>query len=123
EVLLLDLPLISGSEPGFAPRLAAYAEPWPGPLAVLLGSPESGFTPRQTAERRASMGVLLEPLSAGPLARWDRGNTVTLRLYGGTLAGAPPAGVLNGVNIAAIGTPEGGNEVIQFQTAELIGPG
>ena len=43
EVLLLDLPLISGSEPGNAPRIAAFAEPWPGAIAVALGTPESGF--------------------------------------------------------------------------------
>ncbi len=43
EILLLDLPLISGSEPGNAPRIAAFAEPWPGAVGVSLGTAESGF--------------------------------------------------------------------------------
>ena len=121
EVLLLDLPLISGAEPGNAPRIAAFAEPWPGAIAVSLGSAESGFMPRQTLARRAAMGELAAPLAAGPIARWDRGNAVALTLYGGTLASEPRLGVLNGANVAAIGSAETGWEVIQFETATLVG--
>lgn len=120
-VLLLDLPLISGSEPGNAPRIAAFAEPWPGAVVVSLGTAESGFVPRQTLTRRATMGELRAPLAAGPIARWDRGNAIDVRLYGGALAGEPRLGVLNGANIAAIGDAATGWELIQFQTATLAG--
>ena len=121
EVLLLDLPLVSGSEPGNAPRIAAFAEPWPGAIAVSLGSAESGFMARQTLARRATMGALGAPLAAGPIARWDRGNTIAVTLYGGSLASEPRLGVLNGANVAAIGDAATGWEVIQFETATLIG--
>ncbi len=121
EVLLLDLPLITGAEPGNAPRIAAFAEPWPGAIVVSLGSAASGFVPRQTLERRATMGELTAPLAAGPSARWDRGNAVAVTLYGGTLASEPRLGVLNGANAAAIGSAETGWEVIQFQSATLTG--
>ncbi len=121
EVLLLDLPLVSGAEPGNAPRIAAFAEPWPGAVAVLLGTADSGFMPRQTLARRATMGELTAPLAAGPIARWDRGNTIEVTLYGGSLASEPLLGVLNGANIAAIGSAATGWEVIQFETATLIG--
>ena len=121
EVLLLDLPLITGSEPGNAPRIAAFAEPWPGAVAVSLGTPESGFAARQTLARRAVMGELAAPLAAGPIARWDRGNAIDLTLYGGTLSSEPRLGVLNGANLAAVGSRATGWEVIQFQTATLTG--
>ena len=67
------------------------------------------------------MGELTAPLAAGPIARWDRGNAIALTLYGGSLASEPRLGVLNGANVAAIGSAETGWEVIQFQTATLIG--
>lgn len=121
EVLLLDLPLIAGGEPGNAPRIAAFAEPWPGAIAVSLGTAESGFVARQTLDRRATMGELTAPLAAGPIARWDRGNAIEVTLYGGSLASEPRLGVLNGANAAAIGRAATGWEVIQFQSATLTG--
>jgi hypothetical protein len=120
EIVLLDLPLLTGSEPPHAPRIAAFAEPWPGTIAVSLGSAASGFIPRQALERRATMGVLTAPLAPGPIARLDRGNAIEVQLYGGALASAALLGVLNGANAAAIGTSEGVFEVVQFETAELV---
>jgi hypothetical protein len=69
------------------------------------------------------MGELTEDLGGGPLARWDRANAVVMRLYGGAIAGEPELAMLNGANVAAIGTAETGFEVVQFAHATLIGPG
>jgi hypothetical protein len=121
-VLLLDLPLLTGREPGYAPRIAVFAEPWPGAVAVAIGTPESGYVPRQIVDRRATMGELIAPLAAGPAARFDRAHAVEVKLYGGALAGEPELAVLNGANVAAIGSAETGYEVIQFEAAELVGP-
>jgi hypothetical protein len=121
--MLLDLPLLTGGEPGYAPRIAAFAEPWPGAVAVAIGTPESGYVARQALLRRATMGVLLAPLPAGPIARWDRANSIEVRLYGGALAGEPRLAVLNGANAAAIGTAGSGYEIVQFEAAELTAPG
>jgi hypothetical protein len=41
-------------------------------------------------------------------------------LYGGALAGEPELGVLNGANVAAVGTSATGYEVIQFAGAALV---
>src|SRR5690606_31072645 len=76
EVLLLDLPLVSGDEPGYAPRVAVFADPWPGAVVLAIGTPESGFVQRQIIDRRAVMGALVTPLAAGPAARWDEANTL-----------------------------------------------
>ncbi len=121
EILLLDLPLITGTEPGDAPRIAAFAEPWRGAVGVLLGTSDSGFAARQTLARRATMGELTAPLYSGPTDRWDRVNTIAVKLYGGSLASEPRLGVLNGANAAAIGSADTGWEVVQFQTATLTG--
>jgi len=121
-VVLLDLPLITGSEPGWQPRIAAFADPWPGAVSIALGTAGTGFVTRQGADRRATIGELTEPLPGGPVGRWDEANGVMVRLYGGTLAGAPAEAILNGANLAAIGTEAAGYEVVQFREATLTGP-
>jgi HK97 family phage prohead protease len=121
DIVLLDLPLISGSEPGYAPRIAAFADPWPGAIAVAIGTGESGYLPRQVVSRRATVGVLTAPLGPGPLGRRDRSNAIEVTLFGGALASEPLLAVLNGANRAAIGTEDGGYEVVQFETATLVG--
>jgi hypothetical protein len=121
EVMLLDLPLLSSSEPGYAPRVAAFASPWPTAVALAIGTADSGFVARQALERRAVMGELTAALAGGPIARWDRGNAISVRLYGGSVSGQPELAVLNGANIAAIGTTGTGYEVVQFETATPTG--
>lgn len=119
-VLFMDLPLLTGDEPPFAPRVAGFANPWTGPLAISLGTPDSGFVARQAIERRAAMGELTAPLPAGPMARWDEANAIEVELYGGALASLPELSVLNGGNAAAIGSAATGYEVIQFRDATLV---
>ena len=121
EVMLLNLPLLTGTEAGYAPHVAVFASPWPGTVALSLGSTDSGFALRQTIDRRAVMGELTASLAAGPLYRWDGADAIDVRLYGGGIAGQPELSVLNGANVAAIGTADGGFEVIQFETATLTG--
>jgi hypothetical protein len=118
---LLDLPLITGNEPGWQPYVAAFADPWPGAIALAVGTADTGFVTRQGLSRRATVGEITAPVAAGPIARWDEANVVTVRLYGGALASATDLAVLNGANLAAIGSEEGGFEVIQFRNATLIG--
>jgi hypothetical protein len=120
EVMFLDLPLLEGDEPPYAPRVAAFARPWPGTVAVALGTAEAGFLPRQAIEQAAVMGELTEPLGPGPLWRFDRASRIVVRLYGGTLASLPETAMLNGGNVAAVGTTETGFEVIQFQEATMV---
>ena len=120
EVMFLDLPLLAGTEPPYAPRVAAFARSWPGAVAIALGTAEAGFLPRQAVEQAAVMGELTEALGPGPLWRYDRANRITVRLYGGTLASLPELAVLNGGNAAAVGNPETGFEVIQFRLGTML---
>ena len=67
------------------------------------------------------IGETLDPLPAGPTSRWDRANEVRVQLYGGALASAGDARVLDGASAAAVLNADGEWEVLQFANAELIG--
>lgn len=120
EVMLLDLPLLSGGEPPHAPRAAAFAEPWPGSVVIAIGTAETGFATRQALTRGAVLGELIEPLAPGPLWRLDRANRITVRLYGGGLVSLAEMAMLNGGNVAAVGSPLAGFEVLQFRDATMV---
>jgi hypothetical protein len=53
---------------------------------------------------------------------FDHANTIDVELAFGALSSAGELEVLNGANIAALGDAEGGYEVLQFCSAQLIGP-
>ncbi|MGH6922561.1 MAG: baseplate multidomain protein megatron, partial [Propylenella sp.] len=108
-------------EAAHAPRLAVFADPWPGLLAVYSAS-GGGYRLATTLTGRATMGRLTAPLFAGPHGVFDRGNAIELELFGGALASLPDIDVLAGGNAAAVKTDGGNWEVLQFAEAELIGP-
>jgi hypothetical protein len=50
-----------------APRLALFADPWPGTIAVYGSTEGGGFNLVATVSTRATMGTLRAALGAGPL--------------------------------------------------------
>jgi len=122
--VLMDLPLLSGSEVEHAPHLAVTATPWPGSVAVYGSSSMDGFTLNRLVERGAIAGTLETPLFAAQPGLWDRSGLMRVRITGGHLSAADMEAVLNGANAAAIGTGDDGAwEVIQFSEATLVGEG
>ncbi len=66
------------------------------------------------------MGELVWALWPGPVDRWDEGNRVRIKLYGGALASVTKEAVLDGANAFAI--EAGGEwEVVQARTCQLVG--
>ncbi|BCP52836.1 hypothetical protein K32_14530 [Kaistia sp. 32K] len=122
EVVILDLPSLSGVE-RVAARIALFADPWPGAFGVSIGSAAAGFRLRQTMTQPATMGTIAAAVPPGPVGRWDRATTLSVSLPAGAIAALPDEAVLNGGNLAAIGSEAAGFEVIQFRSAELIGEG
>jgi hypothetical protein len=118
---LLDLPALVGEEPPVLTRIAVFAEPWPGPVAIWRSVDGLSFERVAVALAPAVAGETLDPLPRGPTSRWDRVNGVRVRLYGGALVSHPDAQVLDGANAAALRRPDGAWEVLQFANAELIG--
>ncbi len=120
---LLDLPPLPGAEDDERPLAALFAAPWLGAHAIYAGASDTAVTLRARASRPAIMGELLWALHPGPVDRWDNGNRVRIKLYGGTLASADADAVLNGANVFAIESDAGEWEIVQARECVLVEPG
>jgi hypothetical protein len=114
EIWAMDLPNAEGL------TLAAFAEPWPGPIAVQREEADGALTLAGLIERPSALGALTAPLAAGRPWRWD-GSPLRVRLFGGAPQSRSAEAVLAGANLAALEGPEGW-EVVQFVGAALVGP-
>ncbi len=122
-VEIMDLPLVTGSEDQpWAPRIAAYANPWAG-TDVYRRNGSGGFDLVTTVAVPAVMGVLTGPLYPGPVGRWDRGNTLSVRFFSAAgLLSLADAQVFAGANALAVKNDASGQwEVVQFAAATLTG--
>ena len=124
-IAFIPLPPVTGAEPRpWAPRIAAYASPWCG-VDLYRGNGGGGYDYVTTVDTPAAMGQLTGPLHRGPVGRWDGGNAVSLRLFGGAqLLSLTEAQVLGGAGAVAVEDPATGQwEVLQYRDAELVGAG
>ena len=120
EVRILEIaPPPDGSD-AQAPRLAIFADPWPGQVAVYAGSQGGGFALRSLVQAPAVVGALNAALAPGHLGVFDRGNVIDVAIFGGALSALPDIDVLAGGNLAAIRAADGDWELLQFADAELI---
>ncbi len=119
-VTVLDLPALDSAAPVVLTRLAIFAHPWPGSVAVWTSSDGASFDVARVAAAPCTIGETLDALPAGPTSRWDRGNAFRVKLYGGALASISDARVLEGGNAAALQNAGGGWEIVQFANAELV---
>ena len=120
-IVIMDLPFLPGENERKGPRIAAFAEPWPGDIQVLdsTGVTERArlFTPAVTGEITNGLG------SGGITGRWDYATQISVQIYDGALSSAPAGEVLAGANTLAIAHENGLWEIVQFQNAYLTGPG
>ena len=121
-VYALDIAHASLDDGAFAPYLAAAADPWPGGLAVWRRLDGTGYSHVASIAAPATLGVTATALSRGPVAVWDRADTVDVTLTSGTLSAPGEARTLDGAGRAAIRTPSGLWEVFQFAAADLVAP-
>ncbi len=121
--LFLDLPWLTADQNRAAPFIAAYADPWPGRVAVMTSASGGDYALAAMLTRPCSFGVTTEDFWAGPAGHWDRVNRLKLRLTHGALSSATEDAVFHGANILAVQNADGGWEVLQFASAELTGPG
>lgn len=116
---VLDLPLLHSNANPHANWIAARATPWPGSLA-LIESAGDGFAEIEALNFPAIVGETLTDLPAGPIARLDYANSLTVRLYDGEPASVSLIDMFAGQNVIAVGDAAHGWEVLQFQSAQLI---
>ena len=120
HALLLDLPTL-GRETVLA-RLAVFADPWPGPVAVWASADGLSYRRAGMALAPTVVGKTLDDLPPGPTARWQLTN-FRVHIYGGALTSISDAALFAGANAAAVQRLDGAWEVIQFANAELVGEG
>jgi hypothetical protein len=113
---LLDIPLLTGtsSTPGLYMAAAGFRPGWRG--ARVFRSTGGAFAPVLDIKRAATIGYTIDALPnfrGGNIV--DRLNAVTVEMLSGTLESITRAALLRDGNTAVLG-----DEVIQFQTAELI---
>lgn len=122
-VLFLDLPLLVGDEPETSGYVAAAQTPWPGALAIYRSPDVTGFTLQGFVNASSAIGVTLDPLTAGPEGRIDHATRLRVILASGTsVTSVTRAKLLSGGNVAAVQTPSGAWEVLQFEIASLVAP-
>ena len=116
---VLDLPPLPGAEAEERPLIAVYASPWLGAHEVYAGA---SMSRRARAMQPAIMGELLWALWPGAVNRWDNGNVIRVKLYGGVLASATAEAVLDGANAFAIQGANDEWEIIQARNCVLAAP-
>ena len=121
-VAFIDLPLLRGDEPPGAGYVAATQTPWPDSVAVYGSPEETGFALKGVAATPAVMGTTLDNLAEGPAARFDYAARIRVQVENGALASVTELQLFAGQNVAAIETPDGEWELVQFLSAELVAP-
>lgn len=121
DLVVMDAPAGTGIA-GEGPLVAAFSDPWPGSVSVLAGATLDQLRARVRLEQPAVIGRLMAPVAAGPAGRWSRGAALEVAAPVEAFASLSAEGVLAGGNAALLETQEGW-ELIQYQTAELTGPG
>ncbi|WP_153768144.1 glycoside hydrolase/phage tail family protein [Labrenzia sp. CE80] len=112
---VLDLPVIEETQVEHRPWLAATASPWAG-VRVLEGSRAVG-----SVIAPATLGMTTTDLASGTTFRFDRANSLTVKLAYGTLASRSEDELLEGTaNALAIRNADGDWEILQFATADLV---
>ena len=117
---VLDLPPLPGAEDDDRPLIAVFASPWIGAHDIYAGASDALVTKRGRVLQPAAMGELAWALWPGPVDRWDNGNFVQIKLYGGTLTSVSEDALLNGANAFAIESDDGEWEIVQAQNAVLV---
>ncbi|MEK4035652.1 glycoside hydrolase/phage tail family protein [Methylocystis sp. IM3] len=118
RVVVLDLAMARGGEA--LSHVAAFADPWPGALAIVKTVGGSAETIGMI-EKRATIGDTLDSLPPGPVGRFDRGSSVTVRFGAGQLASVDDLTALAGKTAMAIQGADGEWEIFAFARAELVG--
>ena len=121
---LLDLPPLptdqNNAQSALYIAVAGDTTNWNG--AAIYSSNDGGektnnnFTAVTGIDVSSFLGIAITSLSAGKFSCFDETNIIDIVILSGQLASSSELAVLNGANAAIIG-----NELIQFQYAELIG--
>jgi hypothetical protein len=123
DFVFLDLPLLRGDEVAHAPHIAVTRTPWAGSVAVYSSADDFGYVLNREILAPSVVGETLEPLAYCE-AGLRSAARLRVRVASGRLQSVDPIALLNGANAAALRHGDAGDwEVLQFETAQLVGPG
>ena len=120
--LVLDIPALRDQDAAGGLYIAPqrFATAWPG--AALYRSLDAGqsYDFVATLTDAGIVGEMQTTLADGPVGVWDRAGSFDVSLPYGALSGTTNIAVLNGANVAAIGSPKTGQfEIVQFRDVTL----
>lgn len=123
QAIYLDLPIIrerSSENDGY---LAVYQKPWPGSIGIYRSSGSTGFDRVASAAVGAVVGTTLSDLQPGPCWVVDFANAIEVEMQSGVPQSVSVDALLDGANGVALLRDNGDVEILQFESAELIGSG
>ncbi len=121
RVHILDLAQ-TPQTPAVLQRIAVFADPWPGRMAVYQQVGDSSYTLASYVEAPALVGNTLSAFVPGVVGRFDNATRLDVKIASGTLASVSDAELLAGQNAMAVQGNDGAWEIVQFARAELIAP-
>ncbi len=121
--LFLDIPPLTDDTSDSAGYVAGAQSPWPGTLAVWRSPELSGFSLKALLPTPAITGVTVNALPTGPVWRLDHTNTLLVDIDSGTLESITRLQMLGGENLTAVERTPDHWELLQFESATLVGTG
>lgn len=115
---LMDLPLLrpEDDQPGLYAAVSGL-DGWPG-AGLWRAADGVNYTSLASFSTAATAGAAVTALQQSHVAYMDRSNALRVQLLRGTLSSCTMDDLFNGANAALVGA-----EIIQFQSATLLGPG
>ena len=120
----LDVPVLRLDDEPILGAAAAWADPWPGLVALYKSRDSAAFALFDQLAAPATMGEVVHafPLPGAQGHVWNESVGLRIKLYGGSLSSEERLDVLNGENLAAVRHADGAWELLQFATATLVMP-
>jgi len=118
SLFLMDLPLLRSEDdaPGYYAAVSGL-DGWPG-ASLWRSTDDVNFTQQASFASAAVAGCAVSLLPARAVAYRDQVSVLQVQLLQGELSSCSESALFNGANAALVG-----GEVLQFQTATLLGPG
>ncbi len=115
---LMDAPLLQAADdqPGFYVAVTGLAG-WKG-ATILRSGDGISYASVASMAAAAVAGIATNALPEGSAFYWDNAHSVNVQLTRGELSSCTEADLMNGANAALLG-----DEIVQFRTATLAGPG
>jgi hypothetical protein len=121
QAVFIDGPLLEDDDPDHAGYVGGVVLPFRSGLAVHRAPGTSGYTLDTVLSVPATLGVTTADFHSGVVGRWDRRQSLAVRLVRGSLSSADELLVLNGANPLLVQNGDGEWELLQYATATPTG--